>query len=80
MTSCSAYIVPIFALFALLLSDVAFFLVNSSVWTFGTIFLASFYNFLVFMALWSLVSTFYSDPGFVPFTYEYEISNMSKTN
>ena len=34
--------------------------------------LFSFYTFLIFMSIWSLLATWVADPGFIPHQYEYK--------
>lgn len=36
------------------------------------------YNLIVALALWSLISTFLSDPGYVPINGKYDLSNMPR--
>lgn len=38
------------------------------------------FNVLVFMAMWSLLATFLTDPGFIPMHYRYDDANINETD
>ena len=69
MRNISSTIVPVFAVFVLLLSDTAFVLAQNGNWPVGPIIATVIFNILIFMSIWSLLATMCSDPGYVPKNY-----------
>ena len=48
-------------------------------WPTQSILLFFVFGFLVLMSIWSLLATMCTDPGFIPFNYEYDVTKMTRT-
>lgn len=70
----SSYIAPVCAVCALGFADYCIIIIqpnNNYVWLVC-------YNLFVFLALWSLLSTYFTDPGFVPINGKYDLSKLPR--
>ncbi len=71
----SSYLAPICAVSAIVFADYCIIVIQpydtNYVWI-------TVYNIIVVFALWSLISTYFSDPGFVPANGKYDLSRMPR--
>ena len=74
----SSYAAPIAGVFTILLADFAIIEIQYPKFSAGSIVFLNFYNILVLLTLWSLLSALINDPGYIPKHYQYNTLNMSK--
>ena len=72
MKKLSSYTAPIFGILCLLLADYTVFKIQP-VYDTGAVIFYVIYNLLILLTIWSLASTLFSDPGFIPLKYKYNM-------
>jgi hypothetical protein len=72
----TSYLAPLCGVCVLIFCDYIVIAMNLSQ-DVGKIAFIAIYNLIVFLALWAYFSAMWSDPGFVPNQYEYDLSKMS---
>ena len=69
---------PIFVVCIILFCDFVLIISQKDLKSTGSLVAVILYNIVVFMALWSLLATMVSDPGFVPKGYRYDFTMMTR--
>lgn len=62
----------------ILLCDFTLIISQANLTAIGSIVVILVYNVFVIMALWSLIATMVSDPGFVPKGYRYDFTRLTR--
>lgn len=73
----TSYTAPFCGVCTLIICDYVVIMMNWSTGSGATIFIII-YNVFLVLALWSYFGAMWSDPGFVPLEYEYNLSKMSR--
>jgi hypothetical protein len=73
----TSYSAPFFGVCTLIFSDFTVIIMNLPLSNSSISFIVL-YNILVFLALWSLFSAMWCDPGFIPRDSVYDLSKMSR--
>jgi hypothetical protein len=80
MKDCQSYIAPFVGIAIVIACDYSFCTINyADEFHWIDLALIVVYNILAVMAVWSLMMTLLSDPGYVPKGHDYNKSHLSKT-
>ena len=78
MFKCGSLLMPLLVFCLISLCDFALILLQDKPYSPGSLVAIIIYNVGVFLAVWSLLATMLSDPGFLPLGYRYDTTMMTR--